>query len=497
MFTRAAESPGELAADPGTAVGKNVIAMTDGQVGKLASQVARRIEDDIIRRGWPVGELVGSESELRERYRVSRSVLREAVRLVEHHQVARMRRGPNGGLFVCAPDAGPATLALVIYLEYVGTSIEDLLRARLLLEPLAAALAAERINEDGIRILRDALQEEEARRAEPGVSSQDRLHVVLGELSGNSMLRLFIEVLTRLTTRYAHTSQRTSKADVARAKQDSRDKHAAIVDAVIACEAGQAKILLGGHLEEVAEWLRSHRRRRPLRRPVTAESRNGGTRSGAGEKLAEVIAARIHDDIARDGWRVGEVLGSEAGLLARYQVSRAVLREAVRILEYHEVARMRRGPGGGLFIGSPRPEASIDTMALYLDYLGVTGEDLRIVRDAIELGCIPSVTARRDDQQVVDRLRAAVARTSEFGGAADLFHTELAELAGNPVLTLFLRIITQLWSRHADMPVPVTSAAPEVERIHGLIVDAIVQGDEGLARHRMRRHLEALTAWWH
>ena len=50
--------------------------------GKLASQVARGIEADVVRQGWPVGRSLGSEMELRERFGVSRSVLREAVRLV-------------------------------------------------------------------------------------------------------------------------------------------------------------------------------------------------------------------------------------------------------------------------------------------------------------------------------------------------------------------------------------------------------------------------------
>ena len=90
-------------------------------------------------------------------------MLREAVRLVEHHQVARMRRGPNGGLLVCEPDAAPATHAIIIYLEYLGTTIGDLLDARLLLEPLAASRAAEQIDEAGI----DRLRAVSAGRARP------------------------------------------------------------------------------------------------------------------------------------------------------------------------------------------------------------------------------------------------------------------------------------------------------------------------------------------
>ncbi|MGV7767469.1 GntR family transcriptional regulator, partial [Mycobacterium kansasii] len=52
---------------------------------KRAAKIARRIEEDIVRRGWAVGESLGSEAALQQRYGVSRSVLREAVRLVEHH----------------------------------------------------------------------------------------------------------------------------------------------------------------------------------------------------------------------------------------------------------------------------------------------------------------------------------------------------------------------------------------------------------------------------
>ena len=77
-------------------------ARTDGR--KLGEVLAERIEDEIIERGWPVGQVLGSEADLIEKYDVSRAVFREAMRIVDHHGVAEMRRGPGGGLVVAAPD---------------------------------------------------------------------------------------------------------------------------------------------------------------------------------------------------------------------------------------------------------------------------------------------------------------------------------------------------------------------------------------------------------
>jgi DNA-binding FadR family transcriptional regulator len=389
---------------------------------------------------------------------------------------------------------------MVIYLEYVGTSVADLLQARSLLEPLAAGLAAERISEDGIARLRAALDAEVERIDEPGAWSLDPLHVLLAEVGGNPVLELFVDVLTRLTTRYAHTSLRTPRAEVRTLKAESHAEHAAVVEAVIAGDAARAQTRLTGHLEATAAWIAEHRvRRAPRGRPLAAQLAEGPR-----AKLAEVVAARIQDEIARQDWPVDAVLGSEADLLARYGISRAVLREAVRLLEHHAVARMRRGPGGGLVVTRPDPRASIDTMALYLEYRGVGRDDLRVVREAVELGALAGVVDRHTDPEVAPRLSAAVRWVTDGPPGdptkPDAFHTELAELAGNPVLALFLRIITELFRRHTtvqDEPPPGDEVAGEVQHAHQRILDAVLAGDAGLARHRMRRHLAAVTPWWH
>ena len=434
---------------------------------------------------------MGSEQALQQHYRVSRSVLREAVRLVEHHRVARMRRGPNGGLLVCEPDAAAATHAIIIYLEYLGTTTADLLDARLLLEPLAASLAAERIDEAGIDRLRAVLRAEQHR---------DEFHAALAEQSKNPVLQLFIDILMRLTVRYAEDSRLESASDALEAIERRHREHSAIVAAVTAGDSARAKTLSERHAESVTAWLQDHQP------PGRAGTPRDPDREAPHGKLAEVLATAIRDDIATSGRQIGEVFGTEVALLERYRVSRSVFREAVRLLEYHAVARTRRGPGGGLVVAEPQAQASVDTIALYLQYRQPGGEDLRLVRDAIEIDNVARVVKRRqapDVRAFLDTHRWAIGEADDdprkAGMEEFLFHTGLAQLAGNAVLELFLRILVELFRRHwasTAQPIPSHGDLADVQRAHLRIIDAIAAGDESLARHRTRRHLDAAASWW-
>jgi DNA-binding FadR family transcriptional regulator len=459
---------------------------------KRASQIARRIEADIIRRGWPTGQSLGSEQALQERYQVSRSVLREAVRLIEHHRVARMRRGPNGGLLICEPDAAPATHAIIIYLEYLGITIGDLLDARLLLEPLAASRAAQQIDEAGIERLRAVLRAEQDRQP-----SNDEFHAALAEQSKNPVLQLFIDILMRLTVRYAEGSRLDSASDAFEAIEHRHRDHSAIIAAVTAGDAARAMTLSEHHAQSVTKWLQDHHQPGSPRHPSVEQPQG---------KLAEVLAAAIRDDIASSGWQVGEVFGSEVALLERYRVSRAVLREAVRLLEYHAVATTRRGPGGGLVVAEPQAQASIDTIALYLQYRRPRRDDLILIRDAIEIDNVAKVVARHDVPEVrafLDSQRLMIEQAGDDPGEAGveefLFHAGLAKLAGNAVLELFLRILVEVFRRYwasTDQPVPSQADLVDVRHAHLRIIEAIGDGDDSLARHRIRRHLDAAASWW-
>lgn len=464
---------------------------------KLAARVARQIEADIARAGWPVGTVFGAETELRERYGVSRAVFREAIRLVEHHEVAIMRRGPSGGLIVRAPDFNALTNAMVIYLEYVGTSVDDLLSVRRLLEPLAARLAAERMTEEGIAQLRATLEIEKSSEAVLP-TERDLLHTTIAQLSGNSALRLFVDVLSQLTMRYAQVPRRVSQADAQALADASDHAHAAIVDAISAGDATLAERRVTIHLEAIRDWFLSVRQRPIGRLRSLAIPANGK------QKLAEIVARRLMLEILERGAHAGDVIGSESDLLAVADVSRAVLREAIRLLEYHSVARMKRGPGGGLVVTEPDPTACIEAMAIYLDYQKIMVDDLREVRDVIELGALNAVVSRYESphvkQTLLDAQQLCVDSSQEqVTKAAHHFHTEIAELSENTIIALFLKIITTVWARHTE-PDSIHVGAEAIAAIrhsHERIVAAILAGDISLAQYRMRKHLSAMAPWWH
>src|SRR5690606_40010308 len=68
-------------------------------------------------------------------------------------------------------------------------------------------------------------------------------------------------------------------------------------------------------------------------------------------KTSELIARDIIHDIAEGGLQTGDSLPPEAAMLQHYQVGRASLREALRLLEVQWLVQIRVGAYGGPVFG--------------------------------------------------------------------------------------------------------------------------------------------------
>jgi DNA-binding FadR family transcriptional regulator len=139
-------------------------------------------------------------------------------------------------------------------------------------------------------------------------------------------------------------------------------------------------------------------------------------------------------------------------------------------------------------------------MALYLEYLGVSEAQVFETRKVIELTAVEAAAAAITEEGV--QLLRDTLKTEHGADAADLprihqnIHLRIAELSGNPVLPLFVKVLADVWeARLEPLNDMAADIAGEVEQAHEAIVDAIVRGDGALARHRMMRHLEAIVPW--
>lgn len=457
-----------------------------GSTRKLAASVSGRVVADIAAVGWPEGVVLGSENELLEKYHVSRAVFREAVRLLEHQGVARMRRGPGGGLVVMAPTVESVFDATMVYLLFVGAGLDEVLEARLILEEAAAELAAERLTEEGIDRLRGLVERE--RDGEP-INPRD-VHDLIATVAANPALELFVELLTRVALVYspdAPDAYRDLASEVCGA-------HSKIVESIIGGEGGQAAGRMRRHLQAEADFIDKYMPMHPRLEAVF-------TGSPGPSKLAENVARRLFTGVMTDGWVIGRPLGSEPELMAKFGVSRAILREAARVLEHHQIAAMRRGPGGGLFVTEPGLDATSEAMAIYLDRRGIEPAHLFEVRSIVEMAVLGRVIRRRDDDvaTTLNKVHAAelAAPLESFPVTGHDFHIVLANLSGNRVLALFTDVLVRLSRSHGAMPADAAGPLPtaEVIDVHERIIDAIIAGDVDLARHRMRHHLTALTRW--
>jgi len=219
--------------------------------GKLAGSIARRLQMMIAAKGFPVGEVIGTEPGLMLELGVSRAVFREAVRLLEQDEVARMRRGPGGGLVVTAPRASSVARAAALHLQFFGARADDIFEARTALELQTADLAAQRIDEKGIDMLRAALEEEVELQDEGGHLGSSHIHLIIAELTGNPALRLFVEVLARLTPGIPPADPAAAAARQA----DVRHAHERIVEAIVAGDSSLARHRMLRHLQGIGSYL--------------------------------------------------------------------------------------------------------------------------------------------------------------------------------------------------------------------------------------------------
>jgi DNA-binding FadR family transcriptional regulator len=214
-------------------------------------------------------------------------------------------------------------------------------------------------------------------------------------------------------------------------------------------------------------------------------------------KAAVVVASRIRRGIIRGEFQPDQALPNETELMALYEVSRPVAREALRILESEQLIKVKRGVGGGARVRRPDIGVAARHTALLMQLEGTTLEDLFEARTLLEPAAVrrlatqPSEAAIRRLKQRHEEELAVLSDLGAYPIAAALFHEEIIELAGNKTMAILGRLLLEIVETQNRTMFTLLKGeeGAEVARgaahgSHGALIDLIEAGDiEGAVAH--------------
>ncbi|MHA6800263.1 FadR/GntR family transcriptional regulator [Bounagaea algeriensis] len=179
-------------------------------------QVADQLKSQIISGALASGTRLPSESELASMFGVSRSTVREALRLLASQNLIDTTRGVNGGSFVAVPNTSAVaddlggTLGLLVNSE--NLTVAHLLEARLILEPVAARLAAEHGDKTTLAELRQTLQSTPDRDPSRGFEVRWDFHSTLVAATANPLLRMMCQPINEVLHSRLHRNRIAQEA---------------------------------------------------------------------------------------------------------------------------------------------------------------------------------------------------------------------------------------------------------------------------------------------
>ncbi len=222
------------------------------RVPKTAELVATHIRRQIVLGKLQEGDALPPETALMQEFSISRPTLREAFRILESEGLITVRRGARGGARVQVPSIDVAARYAGLVFQHRGVTLDDVLKARVVVEaPAARVLAGRRDRVAVAKKLQERLETLDP--AEPARFHEFNALVV--ELAGNDTLMLLTSMLEYISSVAAVSfslGHQREEEKLQRAAHRTRQK---LIDLIRAGDADGADKLWRDHLTEAGRIL--------------------------------------------------------------------------------------------------------------------------------------------------------------------------------------------------------------------------------------------------
>jgi GntR family transcriptional repressor for pyruvate dehydrogenase complex len=228
-------------------------------------------------------------------------------------------------------------------------------------------------------------------------------------------------------------------------------------------------------------------------------------------KAYEQVADQLRDLIFEGELPLGERLPNEQDLAQNFGVSRATVREALRVLATESLLRTAKGAGGGSFVTRPSvdhiSEFLRSNIALLSQSQDVTLDEFLEARECLEIPA-SRLAAQRRSEADVERLDLTIPDHHEALGIPEQFafnrdfHSIVVQLCGNMLLTIAAQPVFSVLQTNLARCTLGRSVHRHINEDHRKIADAIRSGDPDAAETEMHEHLAFLRpvyerAWKH
>jgi GntR family transcriptional repressor for pyruvate dehydrogenase complex len=220
----------------------------------LAEQVSRQIHALIVDGQLMPGDRLPSERDLAERFGVSRTAVRDAVKGLAARGMLEVNIG-RAGTVVRSPSAANMGEMMTLFLRGDAPALDmnDLIEARRVLEVAIAGFAAERRNNDDLSAMRRNLDDtlKVGKNREKFVQCDIAFHMALARATGNRLFLLLLESVNEPMTEARLLAFRRHGAP-----ERSYHYHKCILDQVADRNAAGAREAMREHLVEAEDTLR-------------------------------------------------------------------------------------------------------------------------------------------------------------------------------------------------------------------------------------------------
>jgi len=222
-------------------------------------------------------------------------------------------------------------------------------------------------------------------------------------------------------------------------------------------------------------------------------------------KQYELVAERLRERVHDGDLQPGERLPNESALATDFGVSRATVREALRVLATQSLIRTSKGAGGGSYVTLPSVGGVSDYVQSSLRLLAaaddVSLDELLEARELLEVPAARLAAERRSEEEL-ERLREAIpdeplrlGTQRQFVYNQD-FHLIVIEGSRNALLTIAAQPVFEVLQRNLARSKLGARFHRAINEHHRGIAAAIEAGDADRAGDEMYGHLEWLRPYY-